>query len=177
MGKRSNLSVAGANPKDFWATPAAAVEPLLAHLGDAPIKFVEPCAGDGALVRALTERGHTCLLASDLEPRAEGIEKADALDVKRAGNAVITNPPYTRKLVYPLIRHWLSEPGDTWLLIPSDWLFNLWFAPFAPHVHEIVPVGRVKWIAGSPSMGMENSTWIRLNAVQKNFIAARKRMY
>lgn len=61
MGKRSDFE---RNPRDYYQTPYEAVIPLLPHLV-APhsargyvANFVEPCAGDGRLVRHLEKHGH-----------------------------------------------------------------------------------------------------------------------
>ena len=169
-----------ANPKDFWATPEVAVLPLIQYLLPGT-SFIEPCAGDGALRDALVARGFPCARAIDIEPRGPGIDKCDALDVDIVGaTVVITNPPYSEDLVVPLINHWIrsGEPDEeieVWLLIPLDWIANLWFAPFAPHVRKIVPIGRVKWIADSPSSGYENYAWVWFERGETSFIEPRLR--
>lgn len=57
MGKRSDFE---RHERDYYRTPPSAVAPLLAHL---PIMthFIEPCAGDGALIDALEAVGHKCV--------------------------------------------------------------------------------------------------------------------
>jgi|TARA_R110002020_G_scaffold84979_10_gene210069 hypothetical protein len=50
MGKRSDFK---RRANDFYQTPRAAVEPLLPHLPER-FTYIEPCAGDGALIRALS---------------------------------------------------------------------------------------------------------------------------
>ena len=50
MGKRSDFDRV---PRDYYPTPIEAVEPLLAHLPYA-FDYVEPCAGDGRLIRHIT---------------------------------------------------------------------------------------------------------------------------
>lgn len=101
MGKRSDFERV---PRDFYPTPAEAVPPLLAHLSPGT-KFIEPCAGDGALVDHLTAHGHRCLQASDIDPRRAGIAQVDALDLAWGPEAFITNPPWDRKVLHPLIIH------------------------------------------------------------------------
>ena len=49
MGRRSDFPRI---PRDAYATPAEAVVPLLPFLAPAT-RFIEPCAGDGALTRHL----------------------------------------------------------------------------------------------------------------------------
>lgn len=174
MGKRSTFE--NLNDKDFWPTPPEAVQPLLKALGtEKGITFIEPCAGDRALADVLTEAGHTCLGASDIEPASDRVVRCDALDIPFPANAVlITNPPFKREMLEALLRHWIGQ-GTVWLLLPTDTLFNLWFAPYAPYVHEIVPIGRVKWIKDSPSVGKENYTWVRFERAKRNVITQRTR--
>lgn len=49
MGKRSDFE---RKPRDLYETPPEAVQPLLPHLCP-QTRFIEPCAGAGALVDAL----------------------------------------------------------------------------------------------------------------------------
>jgi len=51
MGKRSGGFAR--RERDFYPTPVAAVKPLIPHLPER-FKYIEPCCGDGALVRALS---------------------------------------------------------------------------------------------------------------------------
>ena len=61
MGKRSDFE---RQPRDFYPTPFAAVEPLIEHLPQG-FTFAEPCAGDGQLCRHLEYFGGDCMWASD----------------------------------------------------------------------------------------------------------------
>lgn len=155
MGKRSDFERV---PRDFYPTPAEAVTPLLRHLLPGT-RFVEPCAGDGALIDHLTTAGHVCARAWDIDPQRSDIEREDALE-KLAGNldCFITNPPWNRKILHPLIVH-LSDQAPTWLLFDSDWSHTRQAAPFMPRLRRIVSVGRVKWIPGSPFTGKDNCAW------------------
>lgn len=155
MGKRSDFE---RRPRDFYPTPATAVAPLLPHLEPAT-HFAEPCAGDGALIDALTAHGHICLHASDIEPRRAGILQADALDGPWSGfDTFITNPPWDRKVLHPLIVH-LSDQAPTWLLFDADWIHTRQAAPYLPRLRKVVSVGRVKWIPDSPFTGKDNCAW------------------
>ena len=159
MGKRSSFERI---PRDFYPTPHEAVVPLLAHLPRGT-KFSEPCAGNGALIRHLEAAGHECLWAGDIEPRAGGIIRRDALktDAWPLTNAAvlrITNPPWDRTTLHPLIGH-LSSFGPTWLLFDADWMHTRQSAPFMPYLRKIVSVGRVKWIPDSPFTGKDNCCW------------------
>lgn len=155
MGKRSNFKRI---PRDFYPTPYEAVAPLLPHLSQ-PTRFAEPCAGDGRLIDHLQNAGHICCGAWDIQPRRDDISKHDALD-RLIGNidCFITNPPWDRSVLHPLIC-WLSIQHPTWLLFDADWAHTKQAAPFLPHLHKIVSVGRVKWIPDSKMTGKDNCCW------------------
>lgn len=154
MGKRSDFERA---PRDFYPTPQAAVYPLLPHLAPGT-RFVEPCAGNGALVDHLTAAGHDCMTAFDIEPQREDIKHGDALEVSVFGFTCITNPPWDRKVLHPLIIR-LSDQAPTWLLFDADWVHTRQAGPLLPRLRKIVSVGRVKWIEDSPFTGKDNCAW------------------
>jgi hypothetical protein len=152
MGKRSRL---GRTPHDFYETPFEAVRPLLRVLPRG-LTFVEPCAGGGAIVRALEETGRICIGQFDRERDAR-----HALYPMAAGDMFVTNPPYWGRPaeLHPLIEN-LSDQAPTWLLLPSDWLFNASSGPLTMRLRRIVAVGRVKWFPLSSSSSMDNAAWL-----------------
>lgn len=155
MGKRSSFERV---ERDFYPTPESAVRPLLAHLVPGT-RFCEPCAGDGRLVDHLTRAGHICARARDIEPRRADIERKDALSTLTGNiDCFITNPPWDRKVLHPLIVH-LSAQAPTWLLFDADWMHTKQAMPFLPLLRKIVSVGRVKWIEDSPFTGKDNCCW------------------
>ena len=161
MGKRSNFV---RRERDWYPTPAEAVLPLIPHL-DRGASFVEPCAGDGALVRHLQAHGLSCVHASDIVARPEdGIGEADAFDITAApADYIITNPPWSRDVLHPMIRHF-SSILPTWLLFDADWVHTRQAAPFLPLLRTVVSVGRVKWIPGSKMTGKDNCAWMHFDA-------------
>ena len=172
MGKRSDFA---RRERDFYPTPVAAVEPLIPHLPE-QFTYIEPCFGDGALVRALgsfegvAHGGRFCPsleYASDIEypPINHGMRRAvyiqDALAIEEADADVdffITNPPWSRPTLHRLILH-LSEIRPTWLLFDADWMHTKQAAPYLEYCRKIVSVGRVKWIPDSPHTGKDNACW------------------
>jgi hypothetical protein len=147
---------------DFYPTPEGPVRPLLPHLATGT-RFVEPCAGDGALRGHLEAAGHVCVFAYDINPRSTRIAKRDALthEVRLRSPkpfTFITNPPWKRDILHPLIMH-LSDQAPTWLLFEADWAHTVQAVPFADRLRKIVSVGRVRWIAGSKSDGKDNCAW------------------
>ncbi|WP_456389017.1 hypothetical protein [Profundibacter sp.] len=71
---------------------------------------------------------------------------------------IITNPPWDRKILHPMIEHF-SALRPTWLLFDADWVHTRQSAPFMPWLHKIVSVGRVKWIPDSKMTGKDNCAW------------------
>lgn len=155
MGKRSNFERIS---KDKYYTPKAAVEPLLGYLKPNST-FVEPCAGDGALIRHLEEAGHKCHYSCDIEPEHPRIAKRDALNISHvAADYVITNPPWTRSIMHPMIEHFVGL-APTWLLFDANWLFTKQAAPYMRWCSKVVVIGRVKWIEDSKMTGKDDSVW------------------
>lgn len=154
MGKRSDFARV---PRDFYPTPVEAVRPLLRHIRQG-VLFSEPCAGDGALIRHLIGAA-TCQDCMDIEPRDPRIRQGDALvdDLGRP-EMFITNPPWSRAVLHPLIVR-LSDIAPAWLLFDADWVHTRQAAPFASRLRKVVSVGRVKWIPDSPFTGKDNCAW------------------
>jgi hypothetical protein len=159
VGKRSSFERI---PRDFYPTPAEAVGPLLTHL-PAGTPFIEPCAGNGALIWHLEQHGHECVSAFDIEPQSPRIGRRDAREPLSANTSsgaeyFITNPPWSRDVLHPIILN-LSRRLPTWLLFDADWMHTRQSAPFMPFLRKIVSVGRVKWIPDSPFTGKDNCCW------------------
>lgn len=155
MSKRSSFAP---RPKDFWRTPAEALAPLLPQLPAATL-FAEPCAGDGALIDLMTAAEHKCVLASDLSPERGDVKAADALKLMDIqADMVVTNPPWTRSILHPLIDH-LSAQLPCWFLFDADWIFTKQSASLIHRCSKIVPIGRVKWIPDSKYSGMDSAAW------------------
>jgi len=158
MGKRSTFE---RREMDFYPTPAPAVSALVGKLGK-NTTFVEPCAGDGRLADMLEIAGHTCTYASDLEPRRRDIRVLDVLDLNEVhclgADLIITNPPWSRGVLHPLILH-LSQLRPTWLLFDADWAHTRQAKPYLAFCVEIVAIGRLKWVEGSPFTGKDNCAW------------------
>jgi hypothetical protein len=156
MGKRSNFDRV---PRDFYPTPYEAVIPLLPHL-PAGATYCEPCCGDGALIEHLSRHAIGCVCAFDVEPKCDQSYVGDARTLWSDGDPdfYITNPPWDRKVLHPIIDN-LSRHLPTWLLFDADWMHTRQSAPFMPFLRKIVSVGRVKWIPDSPFTGKDNCCW------------------
>ena len=163
MGKRSNFE---RSPRDFYPTPMQAVLPLLPHL-EPGTQFIEPCAGDGALVEHLEEHGHECAFAYDIKPKkpwiiqTDSLAQADSLAIDMMQfmvETIITNPPWDRKILHPMIDRF-ARISQTWLLFDADWMHTKQSTPYMNYCAKIVSVGRVKWIPDSKMTGKDNCAW------------------
>jgi len=167
MGKRSSFKRV---ERDFYPTPRDAVLPLIPHL-PVDMTYWEPCAGDGALIDTLDEfYPGCCWAASDIEPRRSDMGKMDAMESRECEVAgcdlIITNPPWNRKILHPMIEHF-SAMRPTWLLFDASWAFTKQSAPFMPSCHRIVSVGRVKWFPESKMTGKDDCAWYMFDASYK----------
>jgi hypothetical protein len=155
MGKRSSFE---RKPRDFYPTPMEAVVPLLPHLHQRTF-FDEPCCGNGDLIRHIEMHGHRCVGSSDIESNPCYGAAVDALSLGRCQSQMfITNPPWTRSILHPMIEH-LAGLAPTWLLIDADWAHTKQATPFLAYCHKVVAIGRVKWIPGSSMTGKDNCCW------------------
>lgn len=171
MGKRSDFPRIG---KDKYNTPSRAVWPLLPHLKSGST-YAEPCAGRGDLIRHLSEDGFQCRFASDIAPHNRFspmlIEKLPFHKVTahmvRDCDRIVTNPPWTREILHPLIEHFI-QLKPTWLLFDADWPYTTQSQPYLRWCHKIVAVGRVKWIPGSDATGKDNVAWFFFKNIPNN---------
>lgn len=168
MGKRSNFV---RHKGDFYrTTDPRAVAALLPHIEE-HCDVCEPCAGAGDLARQLDRAGYACVALYDIEPavpyRESAIEQRDALTLTladlRGADCIITNPPWTREILHPLIEH-LSSLAPTWLLFDADWVQTKQSAPYMRLCTDIVAVGRLRWMQGTKHDGKDNSAWYRFCA-------------
>ena len=165
MGKRSDFE---RKPRDFYPTPKEAVIPLLPHLPEKGL-FAEPCAGDGRLIEHIEElTGLSGYWMTDIEPHADFIGNGDALTDKIVGcDICITNPPWDRKILHPLIEN-LSNQLPTWLLFDADWMHTKQSVPYIKMCSKIVSVGRIKWFGNMT--GKDNCAWYLFDREANNTI-------
>jgi hypothetical protein len=157
MGKRSSFERV---PRDFYPTPAEAVIPLLPQLTRGT-RYIEPCAGALDLVKHLKVAGLSCVGAYDIAfggGWGSGTDATTAKFPRDIADCFITNPPWSRGVLHPLILN-LSAQMPTWLLFDADWMHTRQSAPFMPFLRKIVSVGRIKWIPDSPFTGKDNCCW------------------
>jgi len=164
MGKRSDFE---RKPRDYYPSPFGAVEPLIPHIiSNVDIKWIEPCAGDGCLIDhidRMTGPEFLCTEAYDIEPQRDDIIEADFFDLEVGEHVdyVITNPPWDRKFLHPMLEKCKSFPCPTWLLFDADWAHTKQASEYLEYCDRIVAVGRVKWIPDSKFTGKDNCCWYR----------------
>lgn len=171
MGKRSDFT---RHKGDFYRTTdpraVAALRPFIAP-GTA---YCEPCAGEGDLFQLLYDilaARPTALydIVPQVNERCPVVIGKDALtltcDDLFGADCIITNPPWTRTILHPLIVH-LSSLAPTWLLFDSDWSQTKQSAPYMRLCTDIVAVGRLRWMQGTKHDGKDNASWFRFCAAE-----------
>lgn len=162
--------------QDRYFTPPEAVVPLLSHLGDVEW-YIEPCAGEGHLAAALSDIpcGPKLFSRHDIEADARTTDYNKWLNFDRYVSHFITNSPWTRELLHPIIEN-LSNQLPTWLLFDADWKYTVQKSlakrigcKTVPQLLErcvkIVAVGRVSWMQNGTS-SLDNCAWYLFD---KNF--------
>ena len=154
MGKRSRFV---RRKHDDYQTPLKAVYPLLPFLNKINT-FAEPCCGAGQLIGHLQKFGLVCSYRADI---TLGV---DALVYPPHGefDAIITNPPWSRHLLHPMIELFQGI-APTWLLFDGDWAYTKQAVPLLDQCSHIVAIGRIKWIPGSPHTAKDNAAWYRFH--------------
>lgn len=156
MGKRSDFP---RRPMDEYQTiDPRAVPPLLPFMRGVDT-FAEPCAGEGRLLRMLERHGLSCAYSGDISDGQDAMELRSLNGV----DAIITNPPWTREILHPMIRHF-QRLAPTWLLFDADWPHTKQCAPFIANCSHIVSVGRLIWMEGTKQTGKDNCAWYRFHA-------------
>lgn len=120
------------------------------------VRFVEPCRGDGYLIKHLESIGASCVFSSDSEFDARSYRYIDYLSF----DCFITNPPWSRNLLHPIIEN-LSNQAPTWLLFDSDWAHTDQANDLLSRCTDIVSIGRLIWIPGTRMAGKDNVSWYR----------------
>jgi hypothetical protein len=133
--------------------------------------FVEPCAGASVLANQLMDQGLECFGQYDIAPDSPDVVKCDAFYLRGSAHPLITNPPWSRGILHPLIEH-LRSMNDTWLLFDAPWAFTDQAAPYLPYCSKIIAVGRLKWFPGTDHVHTKDVAWYRFgrHETQTEFI-------
>ena len=168
MGKREETKKPK-SPRDFYATiDPDAVKPLLPFVQG--MTYAEPCAGEGDLVQMLHKEGITCVYASDIECSSFlqtngywGDATKTPLSVYNEADVIITNPPFSKALLLPIMDHLMQSGKPLWLLLPADIMHNRYMSPYMLKCRTVVSIGRLCWfpdeITGKLVKGVDNYCW------------------
>ncbi|MBG6178336.1 hypothetical protein IWQ55_006193 [Labrenzia sp. EL_208] len=181
MGKRSNRARV---PKDAYLTiDRRAVPPVIPFLQHEGIRsFIEPCWGWGHVVGPLTRAGLVCRGRYDLEPKTAikvdpDLPGRQGHVIQRDGraltfadlngaDAIVTNPPWSWKLLHELIMRW-SRMVPTWLLFYGNWIFSERAAPIIrQYMTDFVPLPRLQWFPGTDHAEKDSCGWYRFHMAE-----------
>lgn len=157
MGKRSDFQRVA---KDFYPTtdPRAIPEVFIKEIRGKT--YAEPCCGMGDLVDLLADIA-ICRWESDIEYRGAG-KVWDAMCLSshelEKCSLIVTNPPYAKQVLLPMIDHFISLK-PTWLLLPSDLMHNQYFGSYMRKCSKVISVGRIKWFEDSKHTSTDNFCW------------------
>lgn len=158
MGKRSNFERV---EKDFYRTiDPRAVKALEPHLKGV-CYYSEPCCGYGDLIDMLTQYGYKCGHKSDISTGTDALSLT-CIDVDGC-DCIITNPPWSRDILHPMINHFIDISPYVWLLFDADWAHTKQSAPYIKYCSDIVSVGRLIWMEGTKTSGKDNCAWYRFS--------------
>ena len=157
MGKRSNFERID---KDYYKTPKPAILPLIPYITNIKC-YIEPCAGDGQLINILKEFNKTCIFASDIEPKNENITEQNILEFDNFDVDIITNPPWDRKLLHPILDKIINNKSNIncWLLFDANWIHTKQSSEYIKYCHKIISVGRIKWFPDTKMVGKDDCAW------------------
>lgn len=154
MGKRSSYEKI---PKDFYATidPKAIPPNLVKYIKGKT--YAEPCYGNGDLEGLVRPYGAYCGWRSDIRD-VENAYQLDGLvitgqDLEKC-DIILTNPPYTKDILLPLIEHW-TKLKPTWLLLPATFMHVKYASPYMAKCSNIISIGRLyffenTWVENHP---------------------------
>lgn len=159
MSKRSSFDKI---PRDYYPTtdPKAVPQAFIDEVRGKT--YAEPCCGAGDLVDLLMEVA-VCRWESDIESRGAG-KLWDAMCLSKQELArcdlIISNPPYTKGVLLPMIDHFISLK-PTWLLLPADMMHNLYFGDYIKRCSKVISVGRICWFPreGKRVASTDNYAW------------------
>jgi hypothetical protein len=110
------------HPDDFYSTPGWCVRAILPHLQPVSAFTLDPCAGDGAILREINH-GIGLEINRDRAAQCEGIYLRNALSPEPwpACRQVITNPPYNLAMQF-VVRALKECDGEIAMLLRLNWL-------------------------------------------------------
>lgn len=167
MGKRSHFEKI---PKDKYYTWDKRAGEKFKPYAKTGIKYAEPFAGDGDLIKQLSDIGLECVFECDIESENPIITIRDAFtitkdDLKKANvEEIITNPPWTREILHKVLDHFVPMGYPLWIILDANWLFTKQSVIYRQKwLTDIVPIGRMKWIPNTTMAGKDDVVWLRFS--------------
>jgi hypothetical protein len=160
MSKRSSFE---RKERDYYSTPYNATIPLVSHLPQ-NLKYCEPCAGEGILIRNLNilRPDISCEISFDIYPQDTFIIKKSATEITQTDilhiDQFITNPPFKWEMFQPIAENLISLK-PTWFLLPADFMHNIRMGNLMKQCKLIVSIGRIKWFEDTASTSTDNFCW------------------
>tara|TARA_R110002012_G_C11673164_1_gene613286 strand:+ start:2444 stop:3007 length:564 start_codon:yes stop_codon:yes gene_type:complete len=145
---------------DEYLTPLRAALPLKAHLTGVRT-FMEPCSGDGRLIRHIESFGPLCIYENDIQKGVDAL--TDTVLSRTIADAIITNPPYTWQILEQMIQLF-PKIAPTWLLLEADFKHTVQAATYMEMCSDVVSIGRVRWFEDTDAEGKINYAWYRFHA-------------
>jgi len=148
-------------PKDYYPTtdPKAVPTKLVEFIRGKT--YAEPCYGNGDLEGLLTDVA-ACKWRSDIRETVGSSKVLDALEVTKEDlegtDLIVTNPPFSKDVLLPLIDHFVSLK-PTWLLLPAGYMNNIYFGPYMKRCSRVVSIGRIKWFRDSKHTSTDDFCW------------------
>jgi hypothetical protein len=106
-----------------------------------------------------------CLGAYDICSEVPWVTQRDCLTLTekdlKGVDYFITNPPFARDMLLPIIEY-LSSLRPTWLLLPADMMHNRYMKPYLANCSCILSVGRLCWFldgGGKKVKSVDNFAW------------------
>jgi len=160
MGKRDPDKFEKKARDAYFTIDPAAVKALIPHC-EKDTFFIEPCAGAGDLAKSLTSCGLQCVGMYDIEPQEKGVIQQNCLTLTKQdtifADGFITNPPFTWKVLQPIMEH-LINLLPTILLLPADYMHNVRMGPYMKKCYGVISVGRLYWEENKVK-GVDNYCW------------------
>lgn len=125
------------NPRDYYATPKSAFEPLLPFLAKSEQVMHDPAAGDGRLVVWMRDHGLSATGADIEVPRLAKVhlDTRDFLLGEDEYCTIVTNPPFS--LAFEFCQESLAAAREVYLLLRLNFLGSAerreWFQANEPN--------------------------------------------
>ena len=166
------------NNIDPWVTPAQAITKEFLSQIPRGLKYIEPCAGDGSIIKSMKDHAR-CRFACDINPRHPSVIQRDCFDITNAelggAKTVITNTPFDQHFVRQFVQHFNVRGLSVWLILPAEFMFKAKVGDIMSACEIIVPIGALQWFPNTESRGWRLYGWYkfvpntpRLRVIYKN---------